>query len=119
MRALAKVGCLAFVLSPATAWSGEVSLAELASGANRSRLVGHREPNRESMDFLIRVLEVLDAPYSLLEQNGETVVYWAPQSSAQEQEVSDRVSQFSFIRRVCPSIGIPSPSDRAREAFKC
>lgn len=91
----------------------------LAAAREGSRVIGLRYPDPESTKFLTRVLKALEIPYAVKNQDEAITVYWASASSEQEQEIQNRVSQFDFVRKVCPSLQVPLPSDVAKAELSC
>ena len=82
-------------------------------------MIGFKYPEPESTEFLIRVLEALEISYALQRDEDSITVFWAPASSEQEREVDNRVSQHLFIRKACPSLQLPLPSEPAKAELSC
>ena len=81
--------------------------------------VGLSYSDPDEIEFLKRVLESIGHPYKAVSSSEGVTVYYQPVSPAQEQEVSNRVSQYTFVRDVCKQLPLPKPSDPAQEELSC
>lgn len=80
--------------------------------------LGYKYNDSERYDYSLKVLEALGRPYRVIEREG-TWVYWLPESAEQEKEFNNRVSQYFFVREVCPSLELPQPHEPAKEELSC
>lgn len=80
--------------------------------------LGYKYPDSERYDYSLKVLEALGRPYRVIEREG-TWVYWLPETAEQEKEFHNRVSQYFFVREVCPSLELPQPHEPAKEELSC
>ena len=120
MKRIFQLAIVAIVIVGVDVWPEEVPLNSIyATAKEGGHVVGLRYPDPKSVDFLKRVLEMMGSPFATKHESDSVTVYWVPASTEQEQEVQNRVSQFDFIREVCPNLRIPSPSDPAKAEMKC
>jgi hypothetical protein len=81
--------------------------------------VGIAYPDEESRIFLKAVLKSMNLAYKEIETVHGNEIRWKSESKAQEEEVQNRVSQYTFIKEVCKNIELPSPSAPTRAELSC
>jgi len=98
-----------------------MTLISPVHGANDSVITftGAIHHDNDTSSFLKLVLTSMNIPFT--EKNTADGIYvkWKPNTSEIEQEISNRVSQYVFIKDVCKSIPLPSPSSPAKEKLSC
>ena len=81
--------------------------------------IGYTYPDTESRDFLIKVLESMNKKYKTQELDNGITIFWKPDNNSQEKEVSARVSQYNFVKEVCPNLPVPKPSEKSQTELSC
>jgi hypothetical protein len=78
------------------------------------------KPSPQDTAFKKAVLESMGIQYtSRMLPNGFEEVEWPFSDMAQVQEINLRVMQYNFIRRECPGMALPEPSQPARASLSC
>jgi len=98
--------------------SGAASGADPYCG-DAVRCVGRIDYDPRLTEFNQRVLEAMHRPYKLEQRGDHVVVWWVPESKAEEAEVDGRVSQYSFALHGCPKEVWPTPETPAHTLKSC
>ena len=93
--------------------------SEVVSGEYREDEIGYSYPDSDTKEFLVQVLVALEKDYRMKVISGAETISWVPDSPEQEREVSGRVSQYIFVKEVCPKLPVPSPSDPVNWNLSC
>jgi hypothetical protein len=91
----------------------------LSAESYKEGMVGFSYPDNDSSDFLIKALDSLDKDYEEKEVSGRKTIFWTPKNKEEENEISNRVSQYIFIKTVCKDIPLPLPSEPAKNEISC
>ena len=79
--------------------------------------ITHYDQDHE--EYLKRVLTAMDLSYSVKTKEGRNVVIWKSVNRKQEEEVHARVSQYFFVRDICPDLPLPTPDEPANPDIWC
>jgi len=95
-----------------------------AAGAQQAkkdptRFVGLVFDEPKEIEFLKAVLGAMNLRYTVTARPDGQLVEWASDDPAQELEIQNRVSQFSFISKHCSGMPLPLPSQPARDNLMC
>jgi len=83
------------------------------------KLVGITYQDKESAVFLKEVLSVMNIKFRVTETSKGQLIEWKYLSESQFQEISNRVSQYGFIKNTCKGMKLPSPKDNAKSELSC
>jgi hypothetical protein len=89
-----------------------VLAADLATAKAQAR--------KEHDEYYEAVLTAMGIPYKVtVDSDGVKWFEWPGSDTAQLLEVNHRVSQYFFIKRECPGMALPLPSDPSRPSLSC
>jgi hypothetical protein len=92
--------------------SGPVMAADLAAAKAQAR--------KEHDEYYEAVLSAMGIPYQVtVSSEGVKSFEWPGSDMDQLLEVNHRVSQYFFIKRECPGMALPLPSDPSRQGLSC
>jgi hypothetical protein len=93
------------VLGVGPSWGQE----KPASLAQTTHKVGLAYPDSRLTEFHKQVLNSMNLPFTVVESEHGTTVYWMPRTEAEEMEVQRRVSQYGIHLQTCGADGAPTP----------
>ncbi len=93
--------------------------AETEIDIQPSMYIGATHPDKVSSDFLKKVLFAMEIKFTATQTPSGEHIEWESISESQYEELTNRVSQYIFIKDVCKSKTLPSAKDSAKKELSC